>query len=667
MQDKSKIISENKERLLIFKKKYDPHTGEGSLLDREKVFFSDINANLYLPKSMINDNPFIYDLLACGNFVDYANKIGKDLSEVFAAFQSMRFEHDFEYWCILTIIIEHKKTSDLVAFRLRLAQQILMFELEKMRLAGVPIRIVLLKARQWGGSTLIQMYMFWIQQIHKERWHLAVCAQDDGAANNISEMYRRASKSYPEAVSTITFKPYARSPKNIINTERGGIIGVGSINNPDQFRSFNYTMLHISEPGVWEDTPKKTAGQLVASLRSIITKEPLTLIALESTAKGVGTFFHNEWLSAEKESSAYKAVFIPWFKIEMYQMSITDHSVFIDGMNEYDWFCWNEGATLEGINWYNVHKEGENYDDWMMHNEFPTTSTEAFIASGQRYFSPKLTINARKNVTKPKFRGTIHPTVCKNKEDIKQSHFVGTPRGPLEVWKMPKPLVKVKGVLHHCLNRYCIFGDIGGVSDGSDFSSLTVVDRYWMLYGGWPELAADWHGHIDQDLFAWVAAQLGFLYDNALMALETNSLRKEKSSGDHFLTILDNIKNHYNNLYVRNNFESINKDYIPKYGFHTNAGSKDMILSTIRAGLRDEQFIERQASACDEFEWFERKKDGTLGAIKGKNDDKVITRAGSYWLAMKYMPPVKLIPYVSPEDRRKNRVNRNTIISEATL
>lgn len=667
MHDKTKIISENKERLLIFEKKYDPHTGEGSLLAREKVYFSDVSAYLYLPESMINENPFVYDLLECGNFIDYAKKIGEELPEVFASFQSIRFEHDFEYWCILNIIIQHKISMDEVAFRLRLAQQLLLFELEKMRLAGVPIRIVLLKARQWGGSTLIQMYMFWIQQIHKERWHLAVCAQDDGAANNISEMYRRASKSYPEAVSTISFKPYARSPKNIVNLERGGIIGVGSINNPDQFRSFNYTMLHISEPGVWEDTPKKTASQLVASLRSIITKEPLTLIALESTAKGVGTFFHNEWLSAEKETSPYAAVFIPWFKIEMYQMTITDHSAFIDGMNEYDWFCWEEGATLEGINWYNVHKDGENYDDWQMYNEFPTTSTEAFVASGQRYFSPKLTINARKNVTKPKFRGTIHPTVCKNKEDIKQSDFVGTPRGPLEVWKMPKPLVKVKGVLYHCLNRYCIFGDIGGVSDGADFSSLTVLDRYWMQYGGWPELAADWHGHIDQDLFAWVAAQLGHLYDNALMALETNSLRKEKSSGDHFLTILDNIKDHYDNLYIRNDFESINKDYIPKYGFHTNAGSKDMILSTLRAGLRDEQFIERQASACDEFEWFERKKDGTLGAIKGKNDDKVITRSGAYWLAMKYMPPVKLVEYVSPEDRKKNRSNRNTIISEATL
>lgn len=113
--------------------------------------------------------------------------------------------------------------------------------------------------------------------------------------------------------------------------------------------------------------------------------------------------------------------------------------------------------------------------------------------------------------------------------------------------------------------------------------------------------------------------------------------------------------------------DSTQKDWLPKYGFHTNQGSKDMILSTLRAGLRDDQFIERQGSSCDEYEWFERKKDGSLGAIDGKNDDKVISRSGAYWLAMKYMPPVKLIPYVTPEERREKRKSRNTIISEATM
>ena len=667
MEGKSDIIAENKKRLNIFNKEYNPYTGLGSFEDREEVCFSDLNNSLFLPRAMINESDFIYDVLECGNFETYAKNTNTDILKIISSFDEVRFKYDFEYWAIQTIIIQHKKTLADYNFRLRLAQRFLLRELEKMRLAGVPIRMVLLKARQWGGSTLVQMYMFWIQQIHKVNWHLAVCAQDDGASRNISEMYRRASRMYPKAISEIKYKPYAGSSKNIINAERGGIIGVGSINNPDQFRSFNYPMIHISEPGVWEDTPKRTAGQLVASLRSTVSKEELTMIVLESTAKGVGSFFHNEWLLAESEKSAYKAIFIPWFHIEMYQMPISNYPNFIDSMNDYDRFCWKEGATLEGINWYNVHKEGENYDDWQMYNEFPTTAVEAFVASGQRYFSPKITTEVRKNVIKPKFRGTVHPSDCKNREDIQQSHFVDTPKGPLEIWKKPKPIVTIKGEKFHCINRYCMFGDIGGVSDGADFSSLTVLDRYWMLHGGWPELAADWHGHLDQDLFAWVGAQLGWMYDNALFALETNSLKKVKSSGDHFLTVLDNIKNYYDNLYIRNDFESINKDWIPKYGFHTNAGTKDMILGSFRAGMRDDQYIERQAGACDEFEWFERKKDGGFGAIDGKHDDKVVTRSGAYWLAVKYMAPMKLVPYFSPEQRKVKNANKHRPIIESTI
>ena len=118
---------------------------------------------------------------------------------------------------------------------MRGAQRILLFELEEMRLAGVPIRIVLLKARQWGGSTLVQIYMMWIQQI-QTNWHLAVCAQGDDAAKNISGMYTNAANKYPKEIGTITLAPYERSSKNRICKETGGIIGVGSINNPDQFK-----------------------------------------------------------------------------------------------------------------------------------------------------------------------------------------------------------------------------------------------------------------------------------------------------------------------------------------------------------------------------------------------------------------------------------------------
>lgn len=667
------IIVENKKRLAeLNDKSYNPHTGEGSPVPRVLVSFNDVVSDLYLPESMVKV-PWVKALIECESFGVFADAYGYNVKDVYTMFNYERFKHDFEFWAIMTIVIQDKTTLRDIPFKLRKAQLILLKELERMRLAGKPIRLILLKARQWGGSTLLQFYMMWIQQIHKKNWHLAVCAQDDGAAKNIGAMYQRASLSYPEEVATINFKPYAKSPKNIINVERGGIIGVGSINNPDQFRSYNYPMVHISEAGIWQDTPKRTAANLVQSLRSTVPQVAYSLIAIESTAKGVGNFFHNEWIAASKKKSGYTAVFVPWFKIDMYQSKIEENEYpeFIKNMSAHDRFAWEKGATLEGIKWYNDYKRDEKYEESQMFEEYPTTAEEAFISTGTRVFPYVYISNARSTVKDNYQRGDVFPSGIANKKALENIEFHANDAkiGCLKVWKVPEPYVVVDGKKYTVANRYCGFADIGGIHHSADYSCLKVLDRYWMLFGGVPETAAIWHGHLDQDLFAWKCAQIGTWYNKMLLAVETNSLKKEKTDGDYFVTILDSIAPHYDNLFIRNNHESINSDYTPKYGFHTGHGNKDMIVTTLLGGFRGDVngkplYNERDNDTLDECDWYERKPDGSMGAVAGKKDDRVIVTAGSYWLATKYMPAPILVPYVDVGTKSKTG---RTIISEASI
>ena len=63
--------------------------------------------------------------------------------------------------------------------------------LEEMREAEQPIRLILLKARQWGGSTLIQIYMAWIQLVHRRNWNSVICAHLKESAANIKGMYTK--------------------------------------------------------------------------------------------------------------------------------------------------------------------------------------------------------------------------------------------------------------------------------------------------------------------------------------------------------------------------------------------------------------------------------------------------------------------------------------------
>ena len=615
-------------------------------------------------KTIVQNGTFTLSLNEIINSFPELNDADNPLTDLFVAFIHERFKHDFEFYAVSTLSIQDKETLEDIPFVLRRAQRKLLTRLEKMRLAGVPIRIILLKARQWGGSTLVQMYMFWIQQIHKKNWHLAVCAQGDDAAKNINGMYSRAAQQYPTEVGSITLKPYERSPKNRICEETGGIIGVGSYLNPDQFRSYNYPMVHLSEAGLWEDTLKRKAANVAQSLRNAVPNVPYSIVVMESTAKGFGNFFHNEWLAAIEGKSRYDAVFVPWYEIELYQAEILDYAKFVSTMTDYDWFLWELGATLEGINWYNLYKQGENYSDWQMFEEYPSTAEEAFQSSGHKVFHPAYIQAVSKDCIKPEYIGEVYGAKRIGKDSLKSISFGKSASGNLWVWSMPDPKTKVK-------HRYAFFADIGGRTAKADYSVLRGIDRIWMVDGGDPEFMLTWRGHLDQDLFAWKCVQICMAYsvpeigEYPLLAIESNSLKKEKSEGDHFFTVLDQIAEHYPNLYVRNDFEKIGDGFIPKYGFQTNQKTKGMIIDAHNACAREryladkgEQegwgYIERDQRAVNEMNWYEIKRDGSMGAVDGKNDDIEICTAGDLWLATQYMDLPFYVEEKTPGFNRSN-------------
>jgi hypothetical protein len=663
MVDVAKIIDENTRRREIQYQEYNPLDGIGSPLERQELSFSDL-PTMYLPLSFFND-PRSKQLISCRSISEYAKRGGfKSDDDAFLNYIQLRCDHDFEFFAAYALKIEHKETGELFNFILRKAQRKLLLALESMRLAGLPIRIVLLKARQWGGSTLVQMYMFWIQQRLKKNWHISVCAQVDDAAKNIRSMYETSVKHYPSELGIITLKPHAKSSKNIKCVETGGIIGVGSVENPDQFRSYSSKMAHLSEVGVWKSTPKMSGAYVASSLKNTIANVPLSLVVEESTARGVGNYFHDQWLAAVNGTSRYTPVFVPWFEIDMYESDITDYPLFIQGMNEYDRFLWGKGATLENIKWYNEYKAGENKTDIEMNEEYPSTPEEAFISSGSRVYPHQYVSNARETVVKPIFIGDVHTPTMKGKQSLVDIKLIESVTGTLKVWSMPETIVEIEGKKYRVANRYCGFGDFGGTSKTADFTALSIIDRYWMLLGGLPEKAAEYHTHLDPFIAAWRFAQISTLYDNALLALESNTPDQDKNKeGNHFLTAINQLAGVYPNLYVRNNHESINQGFIPKYGFHTNTVTKTMIVDRHKNAMRDKEYVERSIEACDEFDFFENTPDGKMEAQKGKKDDLVIVTAGSVWMALEYMPPVKLIEIV--ESGKSKSYKR--IISEATI
>jgi hypothetical protein len=467
-------------------------------------------------------------------------------------------------------------------------------------------------------------------------------------------MFTRMAESHPKYIQPITFKPYEGSQSIKMITERGCIVGVASSETPEALRTYNFQMTHLSEVAFFKSTEKRTAEDLIQTIRASVPNEPYTIAVLESTAKGVGSFFHSEWLKAieNKQQLGYTPVFVAWWEIEIYRKDIIDFDEFISSFTDYDWVLWNLGATLEGINWYKSFKEQEGYSDWRMMSEFPSNADEAFQSTGHRAFNRVDVLRVRKDCKEPLLIGEIYGKEYKGFDALTDVRIDKIEGGNLSVWELPDGTQNIK-------YRYVLFADIGGRSDLADYSTVKVMDREPLMYGGKPRVVAVWHGHIDQDLFAWKAAQLATIYQNGLLAIEVNSLSTKGAEGDHHLTVLDEIAPYYENLYTRTSPERVREGVPAIYGFHTNKSTKPMIINELNASLRDYTYVERDNNACNEMDMYEIKADGSYGAVKGAKDDRVITTAGILWLSNKHMD--------FPVEVNKEKKVYNIIVNEATM
>ena len=529
----------------------------------------------------------------------------------------------------------------MIPFKLRYAQQKLLYCQEvQHRWVKKPIRINIDKARQWGGSTECQFYIVWFQSRRNENYNAIIITDVENQARNIRGMVNRMAKNYPKEYGTLKLIPYEGSSKTKVIEGRGSIIDVGSMQKPEASRSFRYSAAHLSEVASWKKTDGKEPKDLIQSLSGILYRIE-TIIFRETTAKGTGNFWYNEWMASITGKSGYYPFFIGYWQIELYQEPIEDLPAFIETINSWEkekrdhaWWQWSIGATFEAIKWYFNFKERENYDSWRMMAEYPADWKESFQSTGRRVFPPGDVDRMRKVwASEPIFTGECIADADSGQEALTNIRLVPNISGSLKIWRMPEP-----GVYK---NRYVVSEDIGGTTDEADWSIISVFDRIALMDGGVPEAIATWEGHLPQDLVAWMGARIATLYDDALYVIESNSLEKKKD-GDHFLTVLNEIVDYYENIYCRTSLDRINAGEPRQYGFHTNAQTKPMIVSTMRKALRTDGYIEYDDSVLVEYDQFEQKDNGEYGAVEGAHDDKAMSRMIGYWIAMHQMEMVTI-------------------------
>lgn len=582
------IIQENKRRVALLATAYDPITGQGACGNRAWRNLP-CAGRVNLPMPMIENEKNLEMLDA-------------------TTYGKVRIKYDFEYWCATCATIRDKVTGRNVKLHLNAPQRRVLAELERQRLLGQGIRLILLKARQWGGSTLVLMYMAWIQIVLKRNWNSLICGHKRNSSKAIKGMYSKLLRFYPRNMlddgAQLRFKGYEGGGSTQIIEGRDCLVIMGSAHSEDAVRGFDIAMAHLSEVAFWPQTPMHKPEDLIRSVDGSILLGGLSLVVMESTANGVGSFFHEEWLKAKAGESDKTALFVPWHEIEIYRQPVANVQELWNSIDDYERDLWREGCTLEMINWYH-HKRKAYGTHNMMMAEFPGNDIEAFANTGSCVFDLPGLDRLREGCKAPLFMGDI----MGHDRSLKGIRLVENNSALLKIWAMPQHSQQ--------RNRYVVAVDVGGRGEHADFSVITVIDRGESVDDKM-EIVAQWRGHIDHDLLAWKAARLASFYDHACLVFESNTLETEKTDGDDAVYILNELARSYGNLYFRAK---------RKPGFQTNRSTKGSIIHRLIALVRDGGYIERDSDAIDEMSYYEHKPMGRFGAIDGKHDDIVMSRA----------------------------------------
>ena len=504
---KTQILKENEKRTNRLREAYDPQHGIGCTGSRVAI------DHVHLPVELMDEHP------------DYSVMTGIERDR-------LRICYDFEYWCWRCVKIVDKMTGRLVPFVLNRPQRKLLAEMEAQRLNNEPVRIILLKARQWGGSTLVQVYIAWWQLVREKGKNSIIVGHKRNSSFAIKQMFRNIIVNYPKELLEDGEEEIklsnVRDSKDIQEIgSRECSICLTSSYSPDSARGLNLSFAHLSEVAFWNANRNIDPNDLIRTVTGTIPLAPGTIIVMESTANGTNSFFYNEWT----RDSAFKKVFVAWNEIDIYCKPL-DEGFDLDKCDEYERALWNKGCTLEQIYWYH-EKRKEFSEHNLMKAEFPSDDHEAFENSMEFVFSQHEQEQILENVAEP---------LRVNDEG-------------LQIWQEPKPEPPSNTArgswpnipLYTRTNTYLEVLTIGSDSDERCPSVLSV----WELKqeGKLPTLAAQWVGVKPLNILAILSVNVAKHYNNALLAIENNDIFANENSRQQGVFVKNEIFEKYGNLY----------------------------------------------------------------------------------------------------------------------
>lgn len=436
---------------------------------------------------------------------------------------------------------------------------------------------LVLKYRRPGITTYFQARSFF-HTANAENQYAVTLAHDNQSTSKIFDI----SLLYYSKLESWARPQRKRENKRELNFNGlGSVFYIGTAGGESFGRGMTLQKVHGSEVAFW---PKATdVPNLIAGLMQATTHGDM---ALESTANGVGNWFHKNWMAAKEGENEWVPIFLSWKddpelclptnrNIEELRLSTEEETL----VKVYDL---SPGQIL-----WRRQKQRELFDpdrgDALFKQEYPINDIEAFISSGSCFFDGEVVANLVNQCSPP-----IHTA----------------DNGRLKIYANP-----------FVYRAYVIGMDIGEGVPGSNRTVITIMDTHTC------EEVASWVGICSPEEAGRKAAELGHLYHSALIAPEANNYGHSSIN-----TLMHEVG--YPNIYEHTDYQRpTTEGGFTKFGWQTNAKTRPILLSEFRQALQGGLYKANDKELFSECLSFIDNGHGKYEAAPGSYDDRIIAHA----------------------------------------
>lgn len=473
------------------------------------------------------------------------------------------------------------------------AQRPFLGEIERQYNAGKPVRIIVLKARQLGISTASEAVLFlWVTLFHRGS-NAVVISHTDGQAQELYQMTRLYWETWPHRH---LFTEQYKTRRQLRWKETGSQIRVATAKNVEGLRGSTVQALHGSEVAFWPDPETLWTG-----LESTIPERHGTIAVLESTANGVGNWFHEAWEDAENGESKFTPLFFPWFKHSANRLRNTLHTVDL-GMDERELLRLmqsefvGEDDALASLAWRRDKLRSNSLEQF--HQEQPSTPHEAFVTSGNPIFGEPILAKCFEELTGA--RGLLQ------KSGNGSIVFQDNPDGDLVIFKLPSR----RDVRP---DKYFVSADPSENRHAGDPACIQVINR------STNEQVAVWHSHADPVVVARQMMLVGDFYHHAMLCPEVE--------GGGQATIGAIMQAEYGNVWSWKKPDRTTASF-NVWGWSTNYNTKLWAITLLRNLFNSGSVLIHDKRTYNELLNFVERTNGTLGnSANSDHDDTVMALA----------------------------------------